>query len=418
VARADLDGLAAALPAGVTLAAPGAGADLVVIGTCTVTADADRASRQAVLRAARDFPGARIVAAGCYAERCPEALAKLPGVAAVVGARAHRALPSILAGLCAGPGATPPAAAAPGAGELAPAWDDAEGERLRHARPVLKVQDGCDQQCSYCAVPAARGAARSRPVEAAVRRASALRARHAEVVLAGVHLGAYGHDLQPARSLAALVREVARGEGGRLRLSSIEPLEAPVALLGEPALAGLLCPHLHLPLQSGSARVLEAMRRPYRPAEYAAVVHAAAAARPGVCLGADVLVGFPGEAEEDHRATLALVESLPLAYLHVFPFSARPGTPAASLPGAVPREALRARAAELRALSALRWARFLAGQVGRVLEVVAERVGPALASGTSAEYVPVRWPGPARRGERAAVRITHSDGTHCRGVKA
>jgi threonylcarbamoyladenosine tRNA methylthiotransferase MtaB len=180
----------------------------------------------------------------------------------------------------------------------------------------------------------------------------------------------------------------------------------------------VLCPHLHLPLQSGAARVLEAMGRPYRPEAFAAVVREAAAAAPGACLGADVLVGFPGETEAEHRETVALVEGLPLAYLHVFPYSPRPGTPAAALPGAVPPAVARRRAAELRARSARRWAAFLAAQVGRVLEVVAERVGPEGAAGTSREFVPVRWAaGALRRGERAAVRITHSDGSSCRGER-
>jgi threonylcarbamoyladenosine tRNA methylthiotransferase MtaB len=409
VSRADLDGLAAALPAGTRLVGPGAVADLVVVGTCTITADADRASRRAIRRASRDFPGARIVAAGCYAERCPEALVGLPGVAAVVGARSQRGLPAVLSALVAG--APPVVAAPPG-----PAWDEAGAERLRHVRPVLKVQDGCDQACRYCAVPAARGPSASMPFDAAVRRAVALRGRHAELVLAGVHLGAYGRDLAPARSLAELVREVARGDGGRVRLSSIEPLEVPLELFGEPAVRDRLCPHLHLPLQSGSARVLEAMGRPCRPDDLAAVVREAAAAIPGACIGADVMAGFPGETLADHRATLDLVSALPLAYLHVFPYSPRPGTPAATLAGAVPADERRARAAALRALSSRRWAAFLAGQVGRTLEVVTERVGAAGASGTSREFVPVRWPGgAARRGDRVVVRITRSDGTGCRG---
>lgn len=411
VSRADLDGLAAALPAGARLAAAGEGADVVVVGTCTVTADAERASRQAVRRAARDFPGARIVAAGCAAARCPEALARLPGVAAVVGPRGHRALPAVLARLAAGEAA--PTVTAP----LEPAWDEAGAEQLRHARPVLKVQDGCDQACSYCAVPAARGPGRSMPFEAAVARAAALRARHAEVILAGVHLGAYGRELLPARSLAELVRAAVRGPGGRLRLSSIEPQEVPLELLHEAAVRDALCPHLHLPLQSGAPPVLAAMGRPYGPGDFARVVEAAVAARPGLCVGADVMAGFPGETEADHAATLGLVAALPIAYLHVFPFSPRPGTPAASLPGAVPAEVRQARAAELRALSARRWAAFLDDQVGRVLEVVAERVGPEV-EGTSAEFVPVRWSGPARRGERVRIRVTHSDGRSCRGACA
>jgi len=415
VSRADLDGLAASLPAGAQLAAPGKQADVVVVGTCTITADADSASRQAIRRAAREHPGARIVAAGCYAERCPDHLRALPGVAAVVGARSHRSLAGVLARVAAGEAPAPP--------EEGPAWDlglaSAPASAPRHARPVLKVQDGCDERCSYCAVPLARGPARSMPFEAAVARGRGLRARHAELVLTGVHLGVYGRDLRPARSLAELVRAVVAGPGARVRLSSVEPLEVPLALLGDAGVREGLCPHLHLPLQSGAAPVLRAMARPYGPEEYAAVVEAVAALVPGACLGADVVVGFPGETDADHRATVALVERLPLAYLHVFPFSPRPGTPAAALPAPVPAAVRRARAAELRAVSERRWGAHLLRQVGRTREVVVERVAAGTARGTSAEFAPVRWPaGDAQRGALVRVRITHSDEQGCSGVIA
>jgi threonylcarbamoyladenosine tRNA methylthiotransferase MtaB len=412
VSRADLDALAAALPAGAELAGPGEPADLVVVGTCTITADADRASRQAIRRAAREHPGARIVAAGCYAERCPSALAGLPGVAAVVGTRSQASLPAVLSHLATG-------AAAPAGPPQGACWDEAGAERLRHARPVLKVQDGCDQRCSYCAVPLARGPARSMPFEAARARAASLRGRHAEVVLAGVHLGAYGHDLAPARTLAELVGALAREEGGRIRLSSIEPQELPLEELRRPEVRRALCTHLHLPLQSGSGRVLRAMRRPYAPAEFAQVVESAAALLPGACLGTDVLAGFPGETQADHRETVELLSSLPLAYLHVFPFSPRPGTPAATLSGAVPAGAVRERTTELRALSDRCWAAFLRAQAGRTLEVVVERVDADGCSGTSGEFVPVRWArGAEARGDLVRVVVAGTDGTACSGARA
>jgi len=284
---------------------------------------------------------------------------------------------------------------------------------------VLKRQDGWDPRCRYCAVPLARGPARSMPFEAARARAATLRGRHAELVLAGVHLGAYGRDLAPARTLAELLRALVREEGGRIRLSSIEPPELPLGLLREPEAREALCRHLHLPLQSGSSRVLRAMGRPYAPADFARVVEAAAGALPGACLGTDVMAGFPGESEADHRQTVDLVSSLPLAYLHVFPFSPRPGTPAASLPGAVPAGCARERTAELRAISDRRWGAFLAGQAGRTLEVVVERVGEAVCGGTSGEFVPVRWPrGPESRGDLVRVAVAGSDGSACDGILA
>ncbi len=225
------------------------------------------------------------------------------------------------------------------------------------------------------------------------------------MVLSGVHLGGWGRDLRPRASLADLVRAAAASRAvRRIRLSSVEPMEFPVALLGEEA-GAILCEHFHLPLQSGSDRVLAAMRRPYRADAYARVVEEVARARPGAAIGADVMVGFPGETEDDHRATLALLDSLPLAYLHVFAFSPRPGTAAAAMDGRVPRQAVEARSRELRERSTRRWAAFQDGLRGRELEVVVERIRDGECSGTSREYATVRFPSRgARRGEVVPVR--------------
>jgi threonylcarbamoyladenosine tRNA methylthiotransferase MtaB len=417
VSRADLDALASALGEGFAVAADGEPADFVVVNTCSITSDAESAARQAIRRAAREQPGARIVAAGCYAEVCPDALASLPGVAAVVGSRAQAAIPGLLARLRdgeRGPEAVARSAAAAGA------WTEAPLGPARHTRPFLKVQDGCDQRCSYCIVPRARGPSRSLPFEEALRRLAALGERHAEVVLTGVHLGAYGRDLSPARSLAALVHEGARrGLVRRLRLSSIEPRELPRSLLLEREATSAVCEHFHLPLQSGSASVLRAMGRPHGADEFRAAVEELSGLAPGVCLGTDVMAGFPGETEADHRATVALVESLPLAYLHVFPFSPRPGTVAEAMEGRVPGALVRDRVRELRAISARKWRAFLGAQTGRDLEALVERVDGGLARGTARQYVTVRWPWSGeRRGELARVRIAGSDGTECLGVGA
>jgi len=417
VNRADLDALAASLPPGFELAGEGERAEYVVVNTCTITADADAAARQAIRRAARDHPGARIVAAGCYAELCPEAISSLPGVEAVVGVRAQGAVPAVLARLEAG---MQGAEAVEAAVRSAPAWGPAPGDPARHTRPFLKVQDGCDARCAYCVVPLARGRSRSLPFEDAVDRLLALGARHAEVVLTGVHLGAYGKDLEPRRSLAELVRTaLARGLAARLRLSSIEPLEFPMELVLDAVTVRPLCEHFHLPVQSGSPRILEAMRRPCRLDRYRRVVQDLAVLVPGACIGTDLMVGFPGETESDHRATVALVEALPLAYLHVFPFSPRRGTPAAAMRPAVPREVQRARVRELLALSERRWRAFLAAQAGRELEVVVERIVDGIARGTARRYATVRWPAVhERRGELARVRVVASDGAECFGVRA
>jgi threonylcarbamoyladenosine tRNA methylthiotransferase MtaB len=415
VNRADMDALAAELGSSFELAGRGESADFVVVNTCTITADAESAARQAIRRAAREHPGARVVAAGCHAELAADELSALPGVAAVVGARSQGALGAALARLWRGEALDAPRASAAAAG-----WGIAPEGPARHTRPFLKVQDGCDQRCSYCVVPLARGPSRSLPLDEALRRIALLGARHPEVVLTGVHLGAYGKDLSPRRSLADLVGAAVSSRGvHRLRLSSVEPDELPRELLASCEIASAICDHFHLPLQSGSARVLAAMGRPYAPATFREVVEDVAARVPGACLGTDVLAGFPGETEEDHRATVALVTSLPLAYLHVFPFSPRPGTAAAQLPGRVPGAVARARVAELLALSERKWRGFLAAQVGRELEVVVERISGGLARGTARAWVPVRWPAAAeRRGHLARVRVEASDGAACLGVAA
>jgi threonylcarbamoyladenosine tRNA methylthiotransferase MtaB len=238
------------------------------------------------------------------------------------------------------------------------------------------------------------------------------------VVLAGVHLGAYGRDLSPRTSLAALVDGAVRGGATRLRLSSVEPDELPLELLGSAEVRAALCPHLHLPVQSGSSRVLRSMGRPYGPERFRDVVAEVAARLPGACLGTDVLVGFPGETDADHRQTVALVESLPLAYLHVFPFSPRRGTRAAELEGRVPAPVADERARELRELSDRRWRAFLAAQVGRELEVVVERIAGGVARGTAREWLTVSWPAAGEaRGALARVRVTSSDAAECRGSR-
>jgi threonylcarbamoyladenosine tRNA methylthiotransferase MtaB len=417
VNRADLDTMAKQVEGAFEVVQEGEAADVIVVNTCSITHDADSAARQAIRRTAREQPTARIVATGCYAELAHDVLVALPGVAAVVGMREQRGIRAILLALLAGerPG-SPPGTGAGTEGEWGPPALDSYG----HTRPFLKLQDGCDQRCAYCVVPLARGLSRSMPFDQALDSLGALGARHAEVVLTGVHLGAYGRDLGPRRSLAELLHAAAAQRlVGRLRLSSIESEEFPVEALVEPEVAGVLCEHFHLPLQSGSERVLRAMRRSYRPAAFERVVGEIAALSPGACFGTDVMVGFPGETDEDFRETVGLLERLPFAYLHVFPFSPRPGTPAASMADPVPGPVARERARELVALGDRRWRAYLKGLAGHVLDVVVERVEGGLARGTSRRYATVRWPSSdERRGQVVRVRIEASDGQECFGISA
>jgi threonylcarbamoyladenosine tRNA methylthiotransferase MtaB len=368
------------------LVAFGEPADAVVLNTCTVTHRSDRDARALIRRAQRANPGARIVVTGCYAQVAPETLVEL-GVAAVVGTAEKQTIPFLLeadeAGIFVGDVSK--------AASLAPVTL----RRLRgRTRAFFKVQDGCDAFCSYCIVPHARGPSRSLPLDAVRSGLSELRdGGNREVVLTGVHLGFWGKDLRPPRGLDDLL-DVAEASGiPRVRLSSLEPREVTEALAARLARSPVLCAHLHVPLQSGSDRVLREMGRPYTADEFRATVERAHGAVPGLCVGVDVIVGFPGEDDEAFRETARLLEGLPVAYLHVFPFSVRRGTRAWDLPGRVPEPVIRERAAALRTLSKAKRRAFFERNLGLVHRVLPEG-GPVagLLRGTTRNYLPVRFP--------------------------
>lgn len=341
--------------------APPEQAAWIVLNTCTVTAEAEAEARRALRRLRRRNPAARIAVTGCYAERAPAEVAALDGVTLVAGNRDKAALPGRLAGHRL-PILVPVAAASP-----------------LGTRPFVQVQTGCGRACSYCIVPAVRGASRSRALGEVVAEVEALaRSGAPEVVLSGINLGQWGRDRGAELTLATLLDALLRQTRiPRLRLSSIEPADwSPRLLALLVAHAPRFARHLHLPLQSGSASVLRRMRRRYRPRDYAALVETIARAVPGCALGADVMTGFPGEGEVEFEQTHALLASLPLAYLHVFPFSPRPGTEAArrleaGTWAAAPPQVIAARAARLRELDRQLRRRFRASQAGLRLEAVA-----------------------------------------------
>ncbi len=341
-------------------------AGVTVVNTCTVTGRSDSRCRAALRKARRASPGGTVIAAGCYAQAQAEAVAGLPEVDLVLGNRGKNAVFEHL-----------DEDGRPLAGHRAPAAG-AAFVPIRafagHTRAFVKIQDGCDARCSYCIVPQARGASRSLSEADALGQVAALvAAGYREVVLTGVHLGGWGRDLAPRSSLAALLGRVVALPGlERLRLSSIEPTELTPELLALLAAAPTICPHLHIPLQSGSAEILRAMRRPYAPAQFAALVGRLAAALPEPGLGADVIAGFPGETERHFEETLALIRSLPLTYLHVFPYSARPGTPAAAMAGQVPHPERERRAATLRELGREKAHAFRERHVGRTVRALLE----------------------------------------------
>jgi threonylcarbamoyladenosine tRNA methylthiotransferase MtaB len=407
-------------------AAQPSAADVVVLNSCTVTAAADAELRQTVRRLRRDNPAARILVTGCYAQRRPDELAALPGIEWVVG-NSHKAeIPPLLAeSLSPSRGGFVPldsllsptnpsidsdlrllGSIAPGkdsgklAGEPSVLVGDISRQRQvvsaphfcgaveDRARPNLKIQDGCNNRCSFCVIPAVRGFSRSLPVSDVLSQVRSLAAAgYREVVLSGVNLGQYGRDLLPSGArplpLVQLLRTILdETPVERLRLSSVEPMDFTDRLLDLMASTPRIARHVHAPLQSGSDRILRRMHRKYRAAQYRERILAAQERMPEAAFGADVIVGFPGETDEDFEATRRLIEELPFTYLHVFPFSRRPDTPADRMKNQVHGAVVRERGRFLRELAAEKNRRFRERHLGRTLRVLtlgANAVGEVMA---------------------------------------
>ncbi len=370
---AQADGAALAerlLEQGMAPAACAREADLVILNTCTVTAAADQDVRQAVRRAHLENPGARILVTGCYAQRAPEELVRLEGVTWVVGNTHKHRIHEIVR----------EPAAVPYHGQIfvgdifaetefvtAP-FEEAAGDRTR---PNLKVQDGCNNRCSFCIIPFVRGRSRSAPPEVVVEQVRRLAERHREVVLSGINLGRWGRDLGGRLRLVDLLRRLLEETPvTRIRLSSVEPMDLSSELLDLMAGSERIAKHVHAPLQTGSDRILRLMRRRYRAHHYAARILEARRRMPLAAIGADVMVGFPGETEEDFEQNRQFIESLPFTYLHVFTYSARPGTPAAAMPGQVPMRVRKERNRRLRELAAAKNLAFRRQMLGRTLSAV------------------------------------------------
>ncbi len=388
-------------------------ADAYVVNTCTVTGRSDYRCRQMLRRAARRSPEALIAAVGCYAQRDADALAAMPEVAIVVGNNDKpRIVRLLLDALERGWDPQDPKTVV---GPIeADDFHALDIERFRgYTRAFLKIQDGCDSRCAYCAVPDARGPSRSRPYNDVLTQARRLAdAGYRELVLTGVHIGAYATDA--GVRLAGLLDGLTEVSGiERVRLGSIEPLqlteELADVIVGNPA----VCRHLHVPLQSGSDRVLARMRRGYTAAEYAAAIERVAGRVERLGLGADVMVGFPGETESDFADTAALIERLPFTYLHVFAFSPRKGTEAADMPDGVDGVEKKRRSEQLREAGHEKSLAFRGSLTGEELEVlVLDRgVDDGHLSGLASEYVSTTFDGPASLGNRfVSVRITRVDG--------
>lgn len=389
-------------------------ADVCVINTCTVTARTDAESRRLVRRAHRENPEAAIVVAGCYSQLSPEVFREFPGVSLIIGNSEKRELAGLLRGL--NGGQTVKVSDISVELEAAPLLPETFAE---HTRAFLQVQNGCDGRCSYCIVPRVRGRSRSVPPERALEGLRSFAARgFREVVLTGIHLGAYGLDLTPPSSLFDLVSQAERERiVPRLRLGSVEPTEIPDRLIRLISESESICPHLHIPLQSGEDGVLSAMNRTYTTEFYRGVVEKLVEAVPTIFLGTDLIVGFPGETDEAFDRSYRFLESLPLAAFHVFPFSPREGTPAATMPGRVPAIVVRERAEALRKLSAAKKRSFFERFVGGELEVLIQEKGKdGSLKGLSRNYIPVSVTGcPALVNSEVRVRVTEVEGDSVRG---
>jgi len=407
--------------------AAAAEADLVVMNTCTVTHSADQDARAAIRRVQRQNPLAKIIVTGCYAQRAPQEIAALPGVSAVIGnshkhqlaeIALHQATPRHgafvpLASLTVEAEAREPEAESrkpQTAARLfvsdifahtellaAPVFESV-GDHTENARtrPNLKVQDGCDNRCSFCVIPSVRGHSRSLPLPQIVGEVNTLvAAGYREVVISGINLGRWGRDLENRLPATAprdttiesefrkpeaesreprfenLIRSIlSQTQLEKLRISSVEPMDWTDDLIALVASSPRIAKHAHVPLQSGSDAVLRRMHRKYRPWHYREKIEKIRAAMPTAAIGADVMAGFPGETDAEFAATLRLIQDLPFTYLHVFTYSARPGTPAAALPHQVPVHVARERNKILRDLGAQKKLAFLQSFLGKRLEAI------------------------------------------------
>jgi threonylcarbamoyladenosine tRNA methylthiotransferase MtaB len=383
--------------AGFVEAADPQASHIAILNTCTVTAAADAEVRQTIRRIHRLNPGCKILVTGCYAQRAPQEIAALEGVAWVVGnSHKHQVIDLLQNHLAENPEASS-VADSPGGdfsravgercgpdrvavsrfpevrvGEIAPQFHFIPAFPNDRTRPTLKVQDGCNARCSFCIIPTVRGRSRSLPPEQAVSHIRALeQAGYQEVVISGINLGSYGRDLDRRTTFLGLLEKIL-GETRipRLRISSIEPMDVNRELIAFVARERRMADHFHVPLQSGCDRILRQMNRRYWAAQYADRILAIREMMPNCGIGADVMVGFPGETNDDHAVSARFIDSLPFTYLHVFPYSARPSTPAAMRKDQVNGRIAHERGAELHALAARKRREFLTAQVGRVLSAV------------------------------------------------
>lgn len=365
-------------------------ADIYIVNTCTVTGKTDYQSRQLIRRANRTNPEASIFVTGCYAQIAPEIVAALPGVRMVVGTRQKDSIPDLLSNKV-------------GENTIINVGNVDDERPLTclsvkdfhgQTRAYLKIQDGCNAFCSYCIIPFARGRARSLPEDRVIEEIHFLcRAGYKEIVLTGIHLGMYGQDLSPRTSLSDILSRIEKETDiERLRISSTEPMEISDGIIEVIRESSILCRHLHIPLQSGDDKILKAMNRNYDSRQFEKGIDKIVQALPDIGIGIDIIAGFPGEGEKEFGNTRAFIEQLPIHYLHVFPYSKRPGTAAFSLSDHVPENIKRERARILREIDEEKRRAFSSRFIGKRLSVLVEgkRDGRSnLMKGFSDNYIPI-----------------------------
>lgn len=425
-------------------------AEIVVLNTCTVTEGADKDARASIRRLQRENPGCRILVTGCYAQRAPHELAALPGVTWVVG-NSHKHLAAEIATSTpppSAPGFVPLAQLTAGSnvvvGDIfahtellaAPVFD-AANERTR---PNLKVQDGCDNRCSFCVIPFVRGQSRSLPLNRVLSDVRTLvEAGYREVVISGINLGRWGRDfsashsrpsIQPTADSPRLAARAVRFERlvraildetllEKLRISSVEPMDWSEELIALMATSPRIAKHAHVPLQSASDAVLRRMHRKYRPWHYREKIEKIRSAMPNAAIGADVMVGFPGETDREFEESRRMVEELPFTYLHVFTYSARPGTPAAARRDPVPVALARERNQVLREIAARKKEAFVRSQVGKSVQAITLHSGEgAFTTALTDNYLKIRIPGTEESNRWIDVDVAGCDGELLLGLPA
>jgi len=390
-------------------ASPDEEPDIYIINTCTVTGKASMQSRQAIRQAVRNHPKARIIVTGCYAQTEPDTLNQLSGIHDIVDNSGKYQIPELVT------------RTALKSNNFKEATDvDLKNRRDffqfpsyvigRRTRPFLKIQDGCDAFCTYCIVPHARGHSRSMPLEFVLNNILKLTEYGSlETVLTGIHLGAYGHDLRPQTSLFELLDEINRSNAARrLRLSSLEPQELSNGIIQLVKSSHIICNHLHIPLQSGNDVILNKMNRPYTRSYFKELIHTIHTSIPNVSIGVDIIIGFPGETDEALEDTYSLINDLPIAYLHVFPFSPRRGTPAANFPDKVSTSVIKDRCKKIRELGNHKKKAFYQQFIGKTVEVLVESTRDkktGCLKGFTSNYIPVLFDGPDKM-KNTMVHVT------------